>query len=117
VLYRQAFVDTVAFQMAWIMTTGNDLHSLAGPQEFTSFLSSTLSVAPILAALGAMIAVALLSGVHAAASGQGCDLEQDLRRAAPDLSGAVLALAVKAVTCAVDRGDDRRKRVHISKGR
>lgn len=58
VLYRKAFVDTTAFQMAWIMTTGNDLHSLAGPQEFRNFLNGALPVAPIFAVLGALVIAA-----------------------------------------------------------
>ncbi len=59
VLYRQAFVDAVAFRMAWIMTTGSDLHSLAGAQEFRNYLNSTLPVAPIFAVLGVMIVAGL----------------------------------------------------------
>lgn len=59
VLYRKAVVDATAFQMAWIMTTGSDLHSLAGAQEFRSYLDSTLPVAPILQLLGAIVGVAL----------------------------------------------------------
>ena len=58
VLYRKAFVDTTALQMAWIMISGNDLHSLAGPTEFRNFLGSTLPVAPLFVVLGALTAAA-----------------------------------------------------------
>ena len=59
VLYRKAVVDTTAFQMAWLMTTGTDLHSLAGASEFRNYLSSLLPVAPLFAALGMLVLVAL----------------------------------------------------------
>jgi hypothetical protein len=58
VLYRKAVVDTTAFQMAWIMITGHDLHSLAGPQEFRNFLNSTLPAGPILTGLGVLMVAA-----------------------------------------------------------
>ena len=57
--YRKAVVDTTAFQMAWIMVTGSDLHSLAGASEFRNYLSSLLPVAPLFAALGGLVLVAL----------------------------------------------------------
>jgi len=59
VLYRKAVVDTTAFQMAWIMVTGNDLHSLAGASEFRNYLSGLWPVAPLFAALGVLVLVAL----------------------------------------------------------
>ncbi len=59
VLNRKAVVDATAFQMAWIMVTGNDLHSLAGASEFRSYLSGLWPVAPLFAALGVLILVAL----------------------------------------------------------
>ncbi len=58
VLYRKAVVDTTAFQMAWIMTTGHDLHSLAGSQEFRNFLDSTLPLGPVLTGLGVLMEAA-----------------------------------------------------------
>ncbi|MBN1886998.1 MAG: glycosyltransferase family 39 protein [Thermoflexales bacterium] len=58
VLYRKAVVDATAFQMAWIMTTGHDLHSLAGPQEFRNFLDSTLPLGPVLTGLGLLVTAA-----------------------------------------------------------
>jgi len=59
VLYRKAVVDTTAFQMAWLMTTGADLHSLAGATEFRNYLSSTLPVTPIYVVLGVLAVAAL----------------------------------------------------------
>jgi 4-amino-4-deoxy-L-arabinose transferase-like glycosyltransferase len=59
VLYRKAVVDTTAFQMAWIMVTGSDLHSLAGASEFRNYLDSLLPVAPVFIVLGVLVLVAL----------------------------------------------------------
>jgi len=59
VLYRKAVVDTTAFQMAWIMVTGSNLHSLAGANEFRNYLSGLLPVAPLFVVLGVVVLVAL----------------------------------------------------------
>jgi len=59
VLYRKAVVDATALQMAWIMVTGSDLHSLAGPTEFRHFLNSTWPVTPLLVVFGLLTIVAL----------------------------------------------------------
>src|SRR5512136_2952769 len=67
VLYRKAVVDTTAFQMAWIMTTGSDLHSLAGADEFRNFLSSTLPITPFLVILGVFAVAALIWSLWRAA--------------------------------------------------
>lgn len=67
VLYRKAVVDTTAFQMAWIMTTGSDLHSLAGADEFRNFLSSTLPITPLLVILGVLAVTALIWSLWRAA--------------------------------------------------
>jgi hypothetical protein len=53
--------------MAWIMVTGNDLHSLAGPTEFRSFLDSILPVTPLFAVLGVLAIVALIWSLWRAA--------------------------------------------------
>ncbi len=59
VLYRKAVIDSTAFQMAWIMTTGHDLHSLAGSREFHNFLDRTLPIAPLFTLFGALMIAAL----------------------------------------------------------
>lgn len=59
VLSRPAAVDASALQMAWLMLTGHDLHSLAGPHEFGAFLSSTWPVTPLFTVSGALMAAAI----------------------------------------------------------
>jgi 4-amino-4-deoxy-L-arabinose transferase-like glycosyltransferase len=56
---RPAVIDTAAVQMAWIMITGHDLHSLAGPAGFRHYLDSVWPIAPFFTVLGGLVMGAL----------------------------------------------------------
>ncbi len=53
-------VDADAVHYAWLMTTGTDLHSLAGPDEFRNFLAGTLDFSLIFQVVGVLAAVGLM---------------------------------------------------------
>jgi 4-amino-4-deoxy-L-arabinose transferase-like glycosyltransferase len=53
-------LDGDALRFAWLMTTGIDLHSLAGPDEFRNYLAGTLNVFPLFHLVGVLTALGLL---------------------------------------------------------
>ena len=66
-------VDGEALRLAWLMVTGQEIHSLAGPQEFTNYLGSVPggeTAFVLVAGVGALVvagaAIALVDGIRAA---------------------------------------------------
>jgi 4-amino-4-deoxy-L-arabinose transferase-like glycosyltransferase len=53
-------VDADALRYTWLMTTGIDLHSLAGPDEFRNYLASALDFSPLFQLVGVLAAVGLM---------------------------------------------------------
>jgi len=71
VLRRKSVIDAVALQMSWIMVTGSDLHSLAGPDKFRNYLNSTLPIEPVLIVVGLVVLAALAWSLWRAARNWG----------------------------------------------
>jgi len=63
-LNRQPKVDTDALYMAWLMTTGTNLHSLAGPQEFRNFLAGTSDLSALFHLEGVLVIAGLLLAIR-----------------------------------------------------
>lgn len=83
---QPAALDATAAQDAWLMTIGQDIHSLAGPQEFQNFLSSVLNVDGLLVLEGLM----MLAGIAV-----GCvEVAQAIKRHMWDQRGSVSLMLV-----------------------
>ncbi len=59
---QPAIVDTAAVQNVWWITVGQNIHSLAGPQEFQNFLAAVPSVDGLLALEGVMMLLGVVFG-------------------------------------------------------
>lgn len=55
-----AFWQPASWRYAWLLFSGAELHSLAGPEQFRNYLASIPPVAPISALLGLLLLVGLL---------------------------------------------------------
>jgi 4-amino-4-deoxy-L-arabinose transferase-like glycosyltransferase len=53
-------VDADAIHYAWLMTTGTDLHSLAGPDEFRNFLAGALDFSLLFQVVGVLAGVGVV---------------------------------------------------------
>ncbi len=63
VVQQPASLDASAVHLAWITTTGQEIYSLAGAQEFQNFLAETGNLDVLLIALGAAALVGLAIAV------------------------------------------------------
>ncbi len=66
-LARPATVDGEALHLAWITTTGEEIHSLAGPQEYENYRAEIIAADGLLWLEGALVVIGLLLALSDAA--------------------------------------------------
>ena len=65
---QPAVTDTEAIEYSWLMTTGQAIHSLAGPQEFENYLASLPNFDFVQWPVGLAVAIGLAAAVFEAAA-------------------------------------------------